>query len=303
VRRHLYVLALFAAGGCSALPDGTASRALYIDSRKVVELGEQLDWVIDRYEIDEALPDVVPSVCETPPEERLALMRWIEQRIDEEGGSAEAIYHANGRDLGAATTVLRLERIRAILLAAEETARDECPFWLEPDPDFEGAQNLDSTTIIGESVGSGGLILQDGEVGLGGGGGGRLLLSYGWASRVTIATGLELGAAAAFPEDEAGNRTLQAQLMGAVPILVRFWDRLSLLDFEAALAWRYVNDEIGIPGVRFSVGYGLSTLRVSRFMPYVVVWLGYEYQPPREGFDTQHSLLVGTRFGINWDPF
>lgn len=302
MRRHLYLLGLLASG-CSALPSGQASRALYIDTRKVVELGEQLEWVIDEYEIAEALPEVVPSVCETPVEDRLALMRWIDQRIAEEGGSAEAVYHANGNDIDAATDVLRLERIRALLVKAEEVAERACPFWLEPDPDFEGAQNLDSTTIIGESVGSGGLILQDGEVGVGGGGGGRLLLSYGFGSRVTIATGLELGAAAAFPEDEAGNRTLQAQFGGAVPLLLRFWDRLSLLDLEAALAFRYVNDEIGTPGFRVSAGYGLSSLRISRFMPYVVVWVGYEFQPEREGFGTQHSILVGTRVGINWDPF
>jgi hypothetical protein len=291
------------ASGCSALPSGQASRALYIDARKVVELGEQLEWVIDEYEIAEALPEVVPSVCETPEEDRLALMRWLDRRIAEEGGSAEAVYHANGRDIDAATDVLRLERIRALLLKAEEEAERTCPFWLEPDPEFEGAQNLDSTTIIGESVGSGGLIIQNGEVGVGGGGGGRLLLSYGFASRVTIATGLELGASAAFPEDEAGNRTLQAQFGGAVPILFRFWDRLSLVDLEAALAFRYVNDSIGTPGFRVSAGYGLSSLRISRFMPYVVVWVGYEFQPEREGFGTQHSILVGTRVGINWDPF
>ena len=56
------------------------------------------------------------------------------------------------------------------------------------------------------------------------------------------------------------------------------------------------------PGVRASLGVGLTTMRASAFMPYVVLWLGYEYHPTIPNSPEDHSLHIGTRVGVDWDP-
>jgi hypothetical protein len=43
-------------------------------------------------------------------------------------------------------------------------------------------------------------------------------------------------------------------------------------------------------------------MRSSAFMPYLVLWLGYEVHPARSGRPPTHSARIGTRVGVDWDP-
>jgi hypothetical protein len=291
-----------AAAGCGAMPPTPAARSLYVDAEKVVGTGEQLGWVIDQHEVDEALPEVLPSVCQVPEEDRLSLIRWLEARIEAEGGSAEAVYRANGGDLGEVEDLLELERIHMVLMAAERAAGEHCPFWLETDEDFEGIHGTRGFTVIAETNGGGGLILRDGQIALGGGGGGRVLPSIGFSETVALGIGVELGGAAAFEETASGSVSVAVQFMGAIPLLLRIRDGLGVIDLEAAPVFRYVDDAVRTPGFRVAIGYGLSTLRGGGFMPHAILWLGYEFQPPRLDFGAEHSIRLGTRVGIDWNP-
>lgn len=128
------------------------------------------------------------------------------------------------------------------------------------------------------------------------------MLSWGIDEHYSLATGFEGGAAAEFPENEAGDRTLVATLYGGVPLLFRARNGLSVLDIEAAMMLRYRQQEVHNPGLRVSIGYGLSTTRGAGFMPHAVLWVGYEWHPARDLDPAEHSIRLGTRVGVDWDP-
>src|SRR5688572_20504865 len=160
------VLALLAVTGigCGATPPRTAERALYLDLRKIVELQESTDWVVDRLEIEEVSPQVMRSVCQVEAPARARLISWLDRRIGEEGGPAEEAWRREGRDLGAISGLLRLERIRLVLGWAHANADADCPFWLETDPHFAGLQIDDARfVLLAESLGSGALFFRGSE--------------------------------------------------------------------------------------------------------------------------------------------
>ncbi len=148
---------------------------------------------------------------------------------------------------------------------------------------------------MGPRCGSGG------NVDLGAGGGGRILLGYGVSQRLTIAVGGEIAASGTLPETEDGTRTFEAVAASAVPVLFRITDVSRHFDIE--LTWRTLYPEgPNRHGVRLGIGYGLSTPRVASFMPYGLIWVGYELFPAQHGSVTEHAIIVGTRVGVNWDP-
>jgi len=292
-------------GGCAtALPQRAEEQALYLDTRRVVELEETTDWVVDRLEIDETLSDVMESACLAGPETRLGAIRWLEARIVEEGGPAEEAWLRAGRDDGAISHLLTLERTRDVIREAHERAADDCPFWIEEEDGFAGIHSdADRVVILGESIGSGGLVFQGGDVAFGGAGGGRVLLGVGTSQRLTIAAGAELGGAADLPESEDGSRTLEARFYAGVPVLLRWRSTITLFDLEVAPTARFDLDDVRSPGFRVSLGGGLAALRTGGFMPQAVLFVGYEYVAPRtEGGLPAHAVRVGTKVGLDWDP-
>src|SRR5690606_14860311 len=115
VRLAVVLLPLLAVGCATALPKRSAEAALYADLRKAVELNEGTGWVIDRHEVEEILPEVARSACLAGPETRLAVIRWIDAQVVAEGGPAREAWERNGRDEGAISGLLSLERTGAVL--------------------------------------------------------------------------------------------------------------------------------------------------------------------------------------------
>ena len=288
--------------GCvTALPERTSEAALYMDLRKAVESQEGTGWVVDRHEIDEVLPDVARSVCQAEPAARLGVLRWLEAQIEEEGGPARELF-ARDRDADV-DGLLTLERTRDVLATAHDSADMDCPFWLESDDAFAGVHgDAARLVLIAESLGGGGLVFRGDEVALGGGGGGRLLFGYGLDVRRTLAIGGEVGGVAELVETGDGGRTLVARFMAGVPILLRTREGLAVVDAEITPIVRFSADRVRPPGVRVALGGGVSTLRLGAFMPHALLWIGYEYQPPWDGGGAEHSIRVGTRVGVDWDP-
>lgn len=285
----------------TALPDRTTEAALYMDARKAVESQEGTGWVIDRHEIAEVLPEVARSICEADAETRLGVIRWLEEQIRQEGGPARELY---ARDSDAdIDTLLTLERTRDLIRAGHDGAEDDCPFWLEQDPSFAGVHgDAARLIVIAESLGGGGLILRGSELAIGGGGGGRLLFGYGLDVRHTLAIGGEVGGVAELVETGDGGRTVVARFMAAAPVLLRTRNGLAVVDLELTPVVRFSADRIRPPGFRAAIGGGVSTLRLGAFMPHALLWIGYEYQPPWDGGPAEHSIRVGTRVGVDWDP-
>lgn len=294
---------LLLVGCATAMPERTSEAGLYVDVRKAVEMGEGTGWVVDRYEIAEVIPKVARSLCEAGPETRLGVIRWLEARIEAEGGPARDAWERNGHDEDAIGELLTLERTREVLREGHARAEEDCPFWLEPDDEFAGVHgDANRAIVMAESLGGFGLVVRDGRVALGGGGGGRLMLGWGLDVRRTMAFGLEVGGVADLTENDDGSRAVAARFAAAAPVLLRLRDSLRIVDFEIAPTVRFTEQRIRPPGFRASVGGGLSTLRLGGFMPHGLLWIGYEYQPSWDGAGPEHSVRIGTRVGIDWDP-
>jgi hypothetical protein len=301
------VLALAAGAAmsaCATLPEQPVQRALFQDLRKAVELSDSAGWYVDSSQVKNNAEDILRSACQVDPAKRDDLDAWLSGQIMQHGGSAERVYLEHGRDLGAAADLLSLERTRLFLRYGIEHAADDCPFWLTPRDDFEGVQNdADRWVILPETTGFGSVVLEGSNAAIGGGGGGRLLFGHGIGPQYMLAIGGEVGGVGAFVANDKGGRSLDTTFVAGVPVLFR-WIRYSrILDFELAPMMRLNPGESVLPpGIRASVGGGLATMRASSFMPYAVLWVGYEFHPADDDSPADHSLHIGTRVGIDWDP-
>lgn len=293
-----------ACAGCATLPEQPTERALFIDLRKAVELTESTGWVVDRVQLDRNAENALRSVCQVDPALRDDLDAWISGQIALHGGPAERMYKENGNDLGAAESVLSLERTRALLRYANDHAADDCPFWLEPSRNFDGVENDDNRfVLLAETIGFGSLAIQKDQAALGGGGGGRVLFAHGLGPQLTFGFGGEIGGVGAFTANEKGGRSLETTFTAGVPLLLRFTRFSRVLDLEVTPIVRLNPGwDVFPPGVRASAGVGILTMRASAFMPYVVLWVGYEYHPKSSSTPEDHALHIGTRVGVDWAP-
>ena len=110
-----------------------------------------------------------------------------------------------------------------------------------------------------------------------------------------------MGASGTLPKTDEGARTFQAVAASAVPVLFRISDVSRHIDIELAYLTLWPDGERK-HGVRLGLGYGLSTPRVAGFMPYALLWVGYELFPAQDGAPTEHGFILGTRVGVDWDP-
>ena len=302
-RRSCLLAALTALSvvACTPLPEAPTVRGLYVDIRKAVDFREQIDWVADRLETTETLAGVMGSVCRTDAQTRRDTLTWLDQRIAEEGGPSEEVYRREGRRTSQVKRIQTLERTRMVLERAHDIADDECPYWLEAEDDFRGLQGDEARfVILADSMGGASLNFLDGERSFGGGGAGRILLGFGVTRRLTIAIGAGVGADGILPETTSGTRSFEALLTVQVPVVFRVNMISRVLDIGVDVTTRLRNDDFQTPGVRFSLGYGLSTPRTSSLMPYVLAWVGYEVTPT--GGQVAHTLWLGTKVGFDWDP-
>jgi hypothetical protein len=301
-RASLAALLLSTLSACASLPPTPAGRGLYVDARKAL-LGEsRLGWTVDRVEIEQAAAEVEPSACRVEPAERAALRRWVASRIAASGGPAETQYRA-GRDIDDLDDVLELERIALLLDKVELYMPGDCPFWVEPEPDFEGEHStMRRFVLIGESMGGASLLFTRGTTRYGGGGAARLLLSYGFSPHLQLALGGEAGGDAILEENADGQLSPAGGFRFGWPAWLRFIDVDRIYDIELAAVTRLDQGRLSPWGGRVALAGGVTGLRRLGFMPALQVWLGYELYPAQDGLPAQHALRLGTRVGFDWDP-
>jgi len=286
-------------------PEEPAQASLYEDARRIVQTASATGWIIDRLEIQRLAPTLMQSACQVSAERRVALIEWLDRRVLDLGGPAADAYVRLGRDRGAVSHLIELERIRDLVAYGHAHADEDCPFWLEPVDDFDGVQgDYDRLTLVLESRGILTLNISGGEVAIGGSGGGRLLFGYGTSHELTLLLGLELGAAALFESDgDNGKREAQGRLVAAVPLVFRINDGGRVWDIETALSGIYRESDARVDlGGRVAFATGIATPRIGAFKPLIVFWLMYEIFPPQGRQPTSHFIGIGTRIGVNIDP-
>lgn len=306
VARYLALLAVLSTG-CSTLGGLPApgERGLYVDARQVVASAERLDWVVDRLEVEAVRPEIMRSACHTPRAARRALRGWIGDRIADLGGPSVALHALHGEDAPGLSKVQHLERV-ALLLDAAERRVGECPYWIEPSADFAGIHaDAMRWVLLAETMPSFQLLLAEGlETRFGGAGLGRLLVGRGLNHRWTVAAGFEMGLASVITLDEDDSLSITPAFALGIPALLRWNDGPLRADIGASFTGRSASADFSDPryGVRWSVAFGVATLRVLGVQPYVMLWTGHEYQFETGDQPGQHGLRVGTRVGFNWDP-
>jgi hypothetical protein len=295
--------ALSALSACATLPPTTSTRALYIDAQKALNGEARLGWTVDRIELEDAAAEVEPSACRMLPAERAKLRSWVASRVSASGGPAEAQYRA-GRDIDDLQDVLELERVSKLLDQVELHMPDDCPFWVEPRPDFEGTHStMNRFVLVGESMGGGTMLITKGaRPHLGGGGQARLLLSYGLSPSLQVAMGVEAGGDAILVENAQGNLSPAGAFRMGWPAWLRFIDVDRIYDIELAAVARVISGNFSPWGGRIAFAGGVTGLRRLGFMPALQLWIGYELYPAQDGTPVQHAVRIGTRVGIDWDP-
>lgn len=284
------------------MPTEPVERALYVDLRKAVELSEDTGWVVDGAQIRSNAEAVMRSVCQVDPALRDDLEAWLNGQIMLAGGPAERIYRTTGGDLSAASRALSLERTRMLLRYGRVRAGDDCPFWLQPNPRFRGTQGDGGRfVVLAETHGFASYVLNNNTPALGGGG--RLFLGYGLSSKLTLALGGDVGGSGAFVPTSGKGSALDATVNLAIPVLLRFTRFSRIFDFELGPAVRFSGGQVAFPpGGRVELGGGIATMRGASFMPYGMLYLGYEYHPQTRTASADHTLLVGTRLAVDWAP-
>lgn len=301
----LGLLSLLLLNGCATppLPDTSPQRALYADLRQVVETRQRTSWFLDEEQVTAAAPTAMRSTCVLTPEEIAGLDRWLDERIELDGGPARTAFLEGGKSLDELDEVMVVERVQ-LLLRHAEGRRQECPFWLERDEDFKGIHSDEDRFVIWlQSNGGGSLILSEGKLGFGGEGGGQLILAGGFTENFALGFGGELGGRGAVESGSSSGESLSANVTVAAPLVFRFSWLTRVLDVEVAMtAVSPLDQWQPRPGVRFLVAGGLRASRLGLFMPVVMGMVNYELQPAFGGLPTTHIFRLGTRVGIDYDP-
>lgn len=288
--------------GCGSVPDQPSERAVYLDLRQIIETRERGEWLLDERELDEARPKAMLTICRVSPETVDSLDKWLDRELEAAGGPPEAQYR-RGVDFDDLDEALTLDRIQALAERASAD-RDQCPFWLDVQPDFQGIHRpTDRFVFLAESAGVGSLQLQGDEQLLGAGGAGRLLAAVGIGHRYLVGAGGEVGGTAGLEplRGESVSEEIETRIQLAAPVLFRIHDLTRIYDFElAATALTSPVDFDLQYGVRAQVGAGVLTVRLGDFLPYFLLTAGYEVLPWED--PAIHVLRVGTRFGVDFDP-
>ena len=279
-----------------------AVAALLFDLEKMVEGQTSLGWDIDRYELDELMPHALLSVCAAAPEVHGGALAELDARIEELGGPVEDAYRKHGNDLGEISDLLRVSRARRLLDGAMLRAADECPFWIEPSPDFRGLQTDEGRFTL--NVEGGGLLVLQRTAGKtypGGGGSARVLLGRGLSASWTFLGGVEFGGNALFDQREEETR-FPIGFTAAAPLVLRRNDLTWHYDMELApLVYFTQSDTRVSPGGRVAKLIGVSALRIRHIMPWAGVGAAFEYVLETSARPALWSVKAGARIGFDWD--
>jgi hypothetical protein len=305
--RLAFLVALAVSCSCAtALPEPPVQRALVRDAARVVDVRQKVGWLIDETEVEAALPDLLPSACRVSEADRTASLAWLDGEVARRGGSPSAAWRAAGKDLDKIEVLLLFARTRLVLARADERVREgKCPFWIEPVANFDGNQALAYRWLFGAEAGGRFIVgSENGILGYGAGGGGRVMVGYGLNERNALFVGLEGGGGARFTNVPIGERASIPDFLAIVAVPVIGRRTISLSGFiEAELgAMAYFNQVEGIvePGVRAGVGIGGSYLRLKRgLLPRFTFGILLDHAPGWNDGVTITQLSAGLRAGFD----
>lgn len=299
MRRRSLLVAVVVASACSQLPrpTGPSERALFRDLERQVTVTAATGWRVDRFEVEGLMNAAMDSACRVDALDRRSLATWLDAEIRHEGGPVDVAWRARGRRLSAVSDLIVLDRIQRVLRRADELSLD-CPFWLEPEHPFHGRQISDGRWLL--SFGGGGkaiLSVQGDRTDAKFGGAGRLLLGRVFSDGHALFAGVEIGASAAFPKNDLGERT-SLEVGGDVvtPIVYRRMLTNAFIELEAGWLGRTTERDWGAfdHGIHAGFAVGARGLRTRFVFPGASLGLSWE-RTFLDGADNT-TIKVGARF-------
>lgn len=288
------------------LPEQPVQRALVRDVARVVDVRQKVGWLLDDTEVEAALPDVLPSACRVGEADRVASLAWLDGEVARRGGSPVEAWRAAGKDMDKIADLLLFTRTRLVLARADERVRaGKCPFWIEAVASFDGNQALAHRWLLGAEAGGRFIVgAENGVLGYGAGGGGRVLLGYGLNERNALFIGFEGGGGARFTSVPIGERATIPDFLAmlAVPVIGRRTISLSgFIEVElGVMAYFNQVERIVEPGLRAGVGVGGSYLRIKRgLLPRVTFGVLLDHAPGWNDGVTLTQVSVGLRAGFD----
>jgi hypothetical protein len=235
--------------------------ALMADLVRIVEGEESLGWVLDDNEYEELAPAVMQSVCRPLPGAR-SLAVAVARKNSDRAGDPEALSALDGELSSRVEDALTRQRELHALEASTERAAADCPFWIPPDPEFDGRQtDRDRFTLNGEFGGIVQFRRTAGSWTYGGGGLARILGAYGFGGTATLLAGGEFGGSALLHPDEE-SASLVVNFFPAVPLVFRVHDGNWHHDVETGVTALWQEDDSRLSyGVRGGVSAGLKALK------------------------------------------
>lgn len=297
--RWLLLLPLLAACAQRHAPDAPRQRELFHDYERIVTVTAAKGWGVDKLEIEKIEPEAMDSLCRVDSFDRRELARWIGGEIRRLGGPVEKAYQERGKKLDKVDDLLVLTRIQKVLARAEEMSLD-CPFWLQPEPDFHGRQLLKGWMV---SIGGGGkasLIYQGDQQDLSATGAGRILLGHTLGDSHLLMAGFEFGASAEFPKDEMGQRSsLELAADMVAPLVYRYSLTNAFFEIEGGWlghsterAWGHIDN-----GIHAGIAVGGRALRQRFVFPGAA--LGISYERTFLDGDDLTTIKIGARFSFD----
>ena len=303
-RRLALALTACSLASCARhVPPERPAAALYRDLERVVTQAEAIGWHVDRIEVDKLQSEALQSACRVPGDDRARLVAWLDREIAAAGGPVERAYIARGRKIDEVDRLLTLSRIRLVLMRAMATADADCPFWIEPSPDFAGRQISDDRWQL---HGSGGGKLMAarvaGESDLRFGGAGRLLLGRGFGDRSALYSGLEMGVRGSLPRNEEGERGgLVISLDFVAPLVYRYTLVNSYVEMEAGWLGTVSEQEDGLDqGIHIGAAFGARTTRTRWVFPGGALGFSLERTFPDDG-PAIYLFKIGFRAALELD--
>lgn len=297
----LGLAALVWSGSAQALREDT--RGLLADVERIVSVEQSLGWFVDRRAYEEVLPATLQSVCRADPAARIEARTELERRARELGDS-RALFARAGRELdGDTKEALFVERQLGALNHAMDRASVDCPFYVEPEPDFIGRQtDRNRFTLSLETGGMLQLRRTEGDWTFGGGGTARILPGWGFGGAVTLLAGAEFGGGAMIRPNVRPTQ-LAINYFPAIPFVVRFHDVSWHYDAEVApVALFQADDQDFSYGVRVGGTIGVAALRTRGFLPWAGLAVAYERYFESGGRAPASFLRGGLRVGFMLDP-
>jgi hypothetical protein len=230
-------------------------------------------------------------------------MAELERRVAL-AGDPRALYEAAGRRRSRAVShALDVGRQHRALRLASAGAEQDCPFWVEADPEFQGRQtDRNRFTLSLETGGNAQLRQTAGTWTLGGGGLARVLPGYGFGGRFSVLAGIEFGGGAMLrPNTDPTEFVIN--YFPALPIILRLHDVAWHYDFELAPVAIFQADDGDFSfGGRAGFSMGLFALRTRGVLPWAGAAIAYEHYVESGGRPAAHFIRGGLRVGVVWDP-